>query len=85
MGDQINRLERKLDDLKVILMSFEADLKADLDAIQLGVATAMKSIADLQAQIAALIAGTPVTQAQLDALVTQADAIKASLAPPATV
>jgi hypothetical protein len=61
----------------------EQDLKNDLDAIQAGVAAAQDSIATLKAQLAGLAANEPVTQDQLDALVGQADAIAASLAPPA--
>lgn len=63
----------------------ETDLQTDLDDIKASVtniatlqAAQAKTIADLQAQVAA---GTPVTQDQLDALVAEADAIKTALAP----
>jgi peptidoglycan hydrolase CwlO-like protein len=75
----LRALQRKVE----CLMSSEQDLQNDLDAIVTAVATVAakqaaqaKSIADLQAQLAA---GTPVSQAQLDALVVEADSIKASL------
>jgi septal ring factor EnvC (AmiA/AmiB activator) len=67
------------------IMSTEQDLQDDLDTIKAGVsglltaATAnAATIADLKAQLAA---GTPVSQAQLDALDTQAKAIVATLTP----
>lgn len=66
-------------------MSAEQDLQNDLDAIQTGVAAVLtaqtaqaKTIADLKAQLAA---GTPVSQAQLDALDVEAKAIVATLTP----
>jgi uncharacterized coiled-coil protein SlyX len=64
-------------------MSTEAQLQTSLDAIKAAVAAVAekiaaqaKTIADLSAQIAA---GTPVTQAQLDALTTEAQDIATSL------
>ncbi len=67
------------------IMSKEADLQTDLDAIKTGVATLLTAaianaatIADLKAQLAA---GTPVSQDQLDALEAEAKAIVASLTP----
>jgi hypothetical protein len=80
---QLTQIEAKLDLLltKVgSLMSVETDLQADMDAIKAGVATVLAAqqaqaatIAQLTAQLAA---GTPVTQAQLDAL----DAVRSSSA-----
>lgn len=63
------------------IMKTEQNLSDDLDAIQAGVTAALAAQADLKAQIAALVAGEPVNQAQLDALVEKADAIAASLTP----
>jgi uncharacterized coiled-coil protein SlyX len=64
-------------------MSTEAQLQTSLDAIKAAVAAVAekiaaqaKTIADLSAQIAA---GTPVTQAQLDALTAEAQDIATSL------
>lgn len=64
-------------------MSTEQDLQTSLDAIQAGVATVVtkfadfqKTIADLQAQIAA---GSPVSQDQLDALAAEAAGIVTAL------
>ena len=66
----------------VKIMSVESDLQADLDTIKANVATVLTkvtaqaaTIAELQAQVAA---GTPVSQAQLDALDAEAKAIVAS-------
>ena len=65
------------------LMATEQELQADLDAIKEGVAAVAaklaaqaQQIADLQAQI---LAGTPVTQEQLDGLKSEADAIVTAL------
>jgi hypothetical protein len=85
---QLNRIEAKLDQALTkegtILMN-ESDLQADLDAIKAGVAATLTAqqaqaatIADLKAQLAN---GTPVTQAQLDALDAEAKAIVVSLTP----
>ncbi len=67
------------------LMAQETDLQADLDAIKAGVAANLvaaqaqaATIADLKAQ---LLAGTPVSQTQLDALDAEAKAIVVSLTP----
>lgn len=82
------RIESSLRDLhdKVDTMArTEQELSDDLDKIQAGVTAAQDQIATLKAQIAALPAGEPVTQDQLDALVGKADAIAAALAPPSTV
>jgi uncharacterized coiled-coil protein SlyX len=64
-------------------MSTEAQLQTSLDAIKAAVAAVAekiaaqaKTIADLSAQIAA---GTPVTQAQLDALTAEAQDIATSV------
>jgi hypothetical protein len=69
------------------IMASEQDLQNDLDAIKAGVDAAVaaaanqsKVIADLTAQLAA---GSPVTQAQLDALDTEAKGIVTALTPPA--
>ena len=79
--ESILKLHRKLD----VLMTSESDLQGDLDAIKTSVAAVSAkisaqsdTIASLQAQIAA---GTPVSQAQLDALKTEADGIVAALTP----
>jgi ankyrin repeat protein len=68
-----------------LIMSTEQDLQDDLDTIKSGVAGLLTAatanaatIADLKAQLAA---GTPVSQAQLDALDMQAKAIVATLTP----
>lgn len=65
------------------MMSTEQDLQTSLDGIQTDVATIsttisglQKSIADLTAQLAA---GSPVSQAQLDALATEAASAKTAL------
>lgn len=88
---QLDRLERILETLltKVTtLMSSETDLQADLDAIKAGVATVLASLTAQAATIASLTsqlaAGTPVSQAQLDALDLEAKAIVATLTPIAT-
>lgn len=85
------RVNEKLDHIVTLLtgliaqgaqiMKSEQNLSDDIDAIQAGVTAALQSQADLKAQIAALIAGEPVSQDQLDALVAKADAIAASLSP----
>jgi hypothetical protein len=77
----LHALHRKVDQL----MSAESDLQTDLDAIRAAVVLVLaqqtaqaSTIADLKAQLAA---GTPVSQAQLDALDTEAKAIVAALTP----
>jgi hypothetical protein len=67
------------------LMSVETDLQADLDDIQAGIITLntrliglVNQVTTLQTQVAA---GGPVSQAQLDELVTEAAAIRATLDP----
>jgi hypothetical protein len=91
---QLTRIEAKLDQVLTkegtILMN-ESDLQTDLDAIKAGVAATLTQVTAQAATIASLTAqlaaGTPVTQAQLDALDAEAKAIVASLtplAPPAT-
>lgn len=66
-------------------MSTEQDLQTSLDAIQADVTLAVakfaalqQTIADLTAQVAA---GSPVSQAQLDGLAAEAQAIDAALKP----
>ena len=58
-------------------LSDELDaIKSAVDAVKATVAQQIQQIADLQAQI---VAGTPVTQAQLDELDAKADSIIADL------
>lgn len=78
------RLDRILAQLES-LMASNADLKADLDDIKAGVAAVStqltaqaQSIADLKAQLAA---GSPITQADLDALDAEAKEIRGALDP----
>ena len=61
-------------------MSTEAQLQSTLDSIQAQEATISTSIANLNSQIATLTAGQPVTQAQLDALNTEATNIGTAFA-----
>lgn len=87
------RVAQSLNTLVEVLVTTEADLKSLLDAIQAGVGTLATqvqaqagTIAQLREQIAA---GTPVTPAQLDDLVTEAAGIRDTLqalagAPPMT-
>jgi peptidoglycan hydrolase CwlO-like protein len=79
--ESLHHLHRKVDRL----MSVESDLQTDLDTIKAGVASLLtaatanaQTIADLKAQLAA---GTPVSQAQLDALEAEAKGIVATLTP----
>ncbi len=60
----------------------EQQLSDDLDAIKTGVDSALAQIADLKTQIANLGTGL-VSQQQLDDLTAKADAIVATLNPPA--
>jgi hypothetical protein len=83
-GSADRKLDQILAHLERITMN-EQDLQTDLDAIKAGVATVLAAqtaqaatIADLKAQLAA---GTPVSQAQLDALDAEAKAIVTSLTP----
>ncbi len=66
------------------LMAAEADLQAGLDKLAVDISARLDA---LNAQIAALqtqlAAGSPVTQAQLDALTTEVNTIDAALTPPA--
>lgn len=65
------------------IMSTEQDLQTSLDGIQTDVATISTTIAGLQQSIAdltaQLAAGSPVSQAQLDALATEAASAKTAL------
>ncbi|HTP77717.1 MAG TPA: hypothetical protein VMJ73_12140 [Rhizomicrobium sp.] len=76
---RLSALEAKVN----TIMSTEADLQADLDAIKADFTTFTSSVAtslqNLKDQIATLQAGQPVSQAQLDALVTEAAAIDAAI------
>jgi len=69
------------------IMSTQAQLQATLDSIQAQEATISASLANLNSQIATLEAGQPVSQAQLDALNTEATnigtAFAAMIPPPA--
>lgn len=85
---RLTRIEQQLDLLlqKVeALMVDENTLQTDLDAIKAGVATVLAALAAQATTITALqtqlAAGTPVSQAQLDALDVEAKAIVASLTP----
>ncbi len=68
----------KIDDIADDL----AQTSADLAAIKTGIANLsgplQAQIADLQAQVAALIAGNVLTEDQLSGLVTTAEAVKVS-------
>ncbi len=81
IAHQLARIEGKVDRL---LMD-ENTLKQKLDKLATDVAGAVSSqqaaTADLKAQIAALQAGEPVSQDQLDALGAKVDAIDAAIAP----
>jgi hypothetical protein len=74
-------LHRKVD----CLISKQEDLKADLDAIKTDADALVTLVANQNAQIAALsaqvAAGTPVTQAQLDALTSEAQGVLDELSP----
>ena len=86
-GSADRKLDQILARLEQITMN-ESDLKAELDTIRDGVAGLLtkatdnaKTIADLQAQVAA---GSPVTQQQLDDLSAEAQGIVTTLTPLAT-
>lgn len=70
--ESLARIETRLEEI----VSSEADLQNALDKIKAGVQAQAQKLADLSAQIAA---GTPVDQAQLDALVAEANDIAALL------
>lgn len=74
---------KKVDDMA----RTEQELSDDLDKIAAGVASAVSEISDLETQLAAIVAGEPVSQDQLDSLTAKADGIVtalSALAPPAT-
>lgn len=90
--DQLERIERKVnylmtlaDDLATAQAAEATDVQAALDRVNATIAANSASIADLQAQLAAaLAAGTPVTQAMVDAanaLDTSIQGIDATPAP----
>ena len=63
------------------IMSSEQELQDALDGIKDDITKVAARIQSLLDQIAQLQAGQPVSQAQLDALTTEAAAIKAALDP----
>jgi hypothetical protein len=73
---EILTLTRALDKKVDTLMSAEADLQAQLDAIQSGLAAVGTRITNL---VTGLAAGQVVTQAQLDAMTTEATSIAAAV------
>lgn len=88
--EAIDRVLAGLQKSERSIMSTEAQLQSTLDSIQAQESAIATAMANLNSQIAALQAGQPVTQAQLDALNTEATNIGTAFAamipatPPAT-
>jgi seryl-tRNA synthetase len=83
--DLLIALNGKMDTLLMDEQTFETKLNKLATDVTTAVTNQQTATAELKAEIAALQAGEPVSQVQLDALGAKLDAIDAAIAPLATV